>query len=1357
MSEFERVVERQELIGKYILNFWTNVQKSAKGKRDVFYFANCEQRLERYWSDFYEGNFKVNNFPDAAKSNYVLEDRFSTVEESYAETSARIQAEMAALQSPSTSSQPSTSAAPEQAPQDTTPLPTISLPKFSGDPTQWTHFKDRFTVLVHDRPRLSKGIKLQHLLACLQGPALRLLSNIKVEDGNYDTAWNKLHKRYGHKRQLLSVQLRALLSLPRVTKGTADELTELIDRVDAAARALRQLNRPTELWDDWFVQLIADQLDEGTRLEWETSLPDLEVYATYSQIIEFLEARAHALRTAAPPPHARKSLGPTKATPAKSHAVSSLQATTESSDRPTRSCLLCQAGHFFSYCPRFRRKSAVQRQELVRQLNLCQNCFKVGHKMADCTSSNSCRVCQSRHHTMIHGAFQSNDADGAERVNASHGRRTPNVLAAEFVPSSSSMAANTTDVAVTSSAVVYLESSTGHRIMGRALLDSGSDKSFVTERVAQLLHLKRTPLIRAIRGFGGVSAGVSKSNVTLTLVSREDPSFRLTFDALTAPKLTSVLPRQDLDTESWPHLRDLSLADPWFNQAASVDVILGAHVFGEILSGAIRGPAGSPSAYKTALGWVITGQARAPAKPGRHSTALPTCAAESDLDLHQLLRRFWEIEESTSPKLLSPEEEYCEQLFRETVTRDSTGRYSVSLPIKNNAQIGGTRKQAVRILHSNERRHRTNSAVRPAYVGFMREYLSLGHMEPVPSSPPDSSTRVCYLPHHAVFKKSDPSRKIRVVFNASARDDHGNSLNDWLLPGPKLQPPLWAIVARWRLHRIAFTADVVKMFRQIRVRPFDCDLQRIVWRASPEEDVQDYRLLTVTYGTSSAPFLALRVLQQLAMDEEHRFPKGALALRRNTYVDDIFTGADSLEEATRIQRELLGLAKADGFDLAKFASNSEHLALARQSSVDMTEGALKYEQGVSALGLRWNPTSDCLCFSVSDSPLPEAPTKRMVLSDAAKLFDPVGWLAPVLVSAKILMQNLWLRGIGWDDLLPSELASCWRTWRAHLPRLQELQIPRWVNYSPHDTYQIHGFCDASERAYAATTYLRSRSPEGIVHCHLLRARTKVAPVKTVTIPRLELCAAALLAELVPEIVAEMGLTHCPIHLWTDSQVTLAWIRGHPSRWKPFVANRVSQILSAVPDGHWHHVGSKHNPADGASRGVSPMELLHLDLWWHGPSWLLQDPSAWPIVDCPSVPEAESEARRSVTVLVAQESFLDGLLGRYSSLTRLIRVTAYLRRVTPCNRRPDKPPLAFWVRHVQGSHFELELGALRTGQPISGKSSIARLTPFLDEDGLLRVGGRIDNAPLPFDERHPIILPKDSHLTQLIVAQGSGPY
>ncbi|XP_029171108.1 uncharacterized protein LOC114940554 [Nylanderia fulva] len=594
----------------------------------------------------------------------------------------------------------------------------------------------------------------------------------------------------------------------------------------------------------------------------------------------------------------------------------------------------------------------------------------------------------------------------------------------------------------------------------------------------------------------------------------------------------------------------------------------------------------------------------------------------------------------------------------------------------------------------------------------MTEYEDLKHMTLVTCS--TTSNQSTYLPHHGVLKESSATTKLRVVFNGSQRTRTRDSLNAHLMTEANLLPALPDVLLRWRQHQYVFVADIEKMYRQILVHPDDCKFQTILWRHSTDDEVREYQLRTVTYGLACAPFLAIRTLRQLATDEEKQFPRGAVALRRDCYVDDVVTGSNTLNDAIALQMEIRNLCLAGGFPLKKWAANDERILTGVPS-----------DHRLQQLPPAWEGEP-------FHARTPLAPATRPVL----------------------------LR-LDWDTPLPLSDAREWQRLLKELHLLDQVRIKRWLATGADKTsLQLHGFADASERGYAAAVYIRitERNETSI---RLLIAKSKVAPVKQVTLPRLELCAATLLTNLTRHIKQTLDLATSDTYLWSDSTVTLQWIRGHSSRWKTFVANRVAHIQTQLPNAQWRHVAGRDNPADCASRGINPSELINHALWWTGPTWLSQHESAWPNSEMEirgdDVPERKATSLMTVNRVIVEPE----ILLRFSSLHRLLRISAWCRRWLRASEpthtagltlSPEELDMALfrWLREVQTLHFTDEITAVAAGRSVAPSSTLAKLTPFLDNHGVLRVRGRLKNALLTQDERHPMIIPTSSWLTRLLV-------
>ena len=271
------------------------------------------------------------------------------------------------------------------------------------------------------------------------------------------------------------------------------------------------------------------------------------------------------------------------------------------------------------------------------------------------------------------------------------------------------------------------------------------------------------------------------------------------------------------------------------------------------------------------------------------------------------------------------------------------------------------------------------------------------------------------------------------------------------------------------------------------------------------------------------------------------------------------------------------------------------------------------DEYTKTLGIEWNANLDHFRLTVAFLQETDNMTKRALVSDIAKTFDVLGWFSPSTIKAKILLQRVWESKIGWDDLLPQAIHQSWLQWRAELHLLTKRHVPRcyYPKHADVVSIQLHGFCDASEDAYAGVVYFRAQDRLGNVYISLVISKTKVAPIKRLTIPRLELCGAKLLTQLLHHTQQALSVPTESVFAWTDSTIVLSWLIGNPCRFKTFVGNRVSHIMQLIPPDRWNHVRSPENPADCASRGLFPSELLDHGLWWNGPDWLRLPSSDWP--------------------------------------------------------------------------------------------------------------------------------------------------
>ncbi|XP_071579408.1 uncharacterized protein [Temnothorax nylanderi] len=508
--------------------------------------------------------------------------------------------------------------------------------------------------------------------------------------------------------------------------------------------------------------------------------------------------------------------------------------------------------------------------------------------------------------------------------------------------------------------------------------------------------------------------------------------------------LTNILPSFNAAPQEWPHLTKLTLADPDFLTPRPVDIIIGADSYGQIIKpNIIKQDPLMPIAQLSIFGWLVLGpvDTSSSASAAVHHASIQ----EREDALDELLAKFWTQEEvpASTNHELTPDEQRCEEYYKSTVSRDSTGRYTVRLPLKSSPDIlGDSYHTAHRCLQGLLRRFSRDDNYRHLYHQFMTEYRELNHM--TEASPVSSQHAQYYLPHHGVLKPDSATTKLRVVFNGSSASTSGRSLNDLMYTGAKLHLDVTDVLLWIRQFRHLVATDITKMYRQINVHKDDWNLQRVLWIDKQLKEVENY-LTTVTYGTKGAPFLAVRTLLQLVKDEGHKFPLAVPPLTEGRYVDDTFGGADTVQQVKEIAVQLKNLCMAGGFPLSKWHATHQDVLTAVQAERDQGSQIAFDDCTTKILGLKWLPYEDSFTFSTRISSHTNHFTKRLVLSEVAQIFDPLGFASPVVIKAKMLLQELWLHKLRWDEPLPSQLSSRWLTIRKELTSLSRISIPRWYN------------------------------------------------------------------------------------------------------------------------------------------------------------------------------------------------------------------------------------------------------------------------------------------------------------------------
>ncbi|XP_023312074.1 uncharacterized protein LOC111692343 [Anoplophora glabripennis] len=792
-------------------------------------------------------------------------------------------------------------------------------------------------------------------------------------------------------------------------------------------------------------------------------------------------------------------------------------------------------------------------------------------------------------------------------------------------------------------AQINVVTANGKFIRARALLDSGSQTSFIITKLFQQTGLRTYN--QNIQVLGLSSNPIQVTNMVDIKIQSRITDFTAKLSCAILDSITADLPHYPVNTNKFTIPDYIALADPEYHTPTQVDILIGGDLLFEIMSSRSKQLGNNlPFLQDTKLGY-ITGKA-----PTSYSHQVRALCSTSTRDVDEIISRFWKLEEVTSNtnsiRFRNPKERLCEKLFVEN-TSLSNGHFTVCLPFIDDTAcslLGGSFNMALRRFYSLERRLLKDEKLQLEYKKFIHEYISLGHAKYSNldlSIFKNDNTDGYFLPHHPVIRESSLTTKLRVVFDASLKTTSGYSLNDILLTGPTVQPELFDILCRFRTHKYVITADIEKMYRGIRVADQDTNLQRILWRDIPNDPLQCITLVTVTYGTSAAPFLATRSLVKLADDYATDYPLAGNALRRDTYVDDILSGSDTLVGLAELKAQLNELLSLASFKLHKWVSNQKSvLCDTITSSTDKVDIHLTdNDLSVKTLGFGYNPTTDMFQFSSPiDQPVTNC-TKRNILSFIGKMFDPLGILGPVITRGKLLLQQIWSRNLNWDDPLPPDILKQWQEFEKGIIHMTAISVPRWLFLSDSIiAIEIHAFSDASEKAYGTCIYLRVLYSTRAVSTRLICAKSKVAPLKPITLPRLELCSFLLMARLTRRIINILNLKPSKVHLWFDSSIVLNWINSPPGRWNTFVANIVSEIQELTNGFQRSHVKTKDNPSDVLSRGTDPNSLITNEIWWNGPSWLCKYDYSFPNSGTVEIELPEQRKTSVHTVIKVDQDF-----------------------------------------------------------------------------------------------------------------------
>ena len=1226
----------------------------------------------------------------------------------------------------------------------------ITIPKFNGNLMAWAEFNEIFDSFVHSNIRYSDVQKFVILKTHLGGEASQAIEGVPYTAEGYILARSILNERYNQSDKRREVIIGQIMDIPAVADDhNLKALRSLVDKIAACIRSLESLDIPSSSLSSIITPVIKSKLPDAWRLGWVRNVH--ETTGDLPNLLKYLQ-REIALREDAASP-IRSFASPSRILPPRQQpaAASALRVSTRPSNGSTWTCVACgRYKHGLSRCYAYQNMSVQERWAAVRYAGLCFQCLGP-HQYRSCKST-PCPRCGAPHHSSLHGTELSHGsshpqsrttaAPSSDKLQLTSDQPQPTSFQNPTLASPATSDHHDTGGLVNKEPVHHHYNAAAHgrcfmmtalievtgpagAQLARALIDGGSDSSFVKSSLADALGLSVTAQgIFACVGFKEREEEARiHERVRLQLTSRHSSeSCYLDFwksDKLCAPMRAPCSP--DLFTE----LASFELADDF--SGSSIDILIGAdQMYDVVLPDNTVKLSKRLCAVKTLFGYTLHGSA---SDAGR-LVPLHTYHLQS-------LENMWTLDTIgiTDKEVRSTSGDIV------PVWNSSENRYEMPLLWKTDE------RPVSNLRATNMRTSRTMQKMNPQaltdYNIEIKQLIDNRVVEVVDTVTETNS--VFFLPHRGIYRNG----KLRIVFDGSAADGSGKSLNEYFDAGENLLHRLPAVVTQFRTGTIGCQADIKSAFHQICVRKEDQQYLQFLWKGNV------FRFRRVPFGLACSPFLLLKTLSY-HLEQSLKNDQGLLqAVKRALYMDDLCLSFSSEEEADKNMNVLNAVIEQAGMKLHKIHRTGDN---AEPSKV---------------LGMLWDTSSDKLAVTVPDVTTPT--TRRELISVISKVFDPLGVLSPWVIRGKILFQSTWheAKSTSWDDRLSSDVQKAVNVWWSH-PSSWKMWFPRAIaDLMTSTDVRFHVFCDASIKAYCAAVYC----------CHggesiLVIAKSRLAPLSpTLTIPRLELMAALIGARLMKFVCSAIGLEAPCVVYWTDSMDVLYWIRQTKPQ-KPFVENRVREICQLSSVDQWQYIEGVRNPADLGTRGITLMKLSVSRDWWNGPSVLLEALSQ-PTLSVPFLSaEGLVELRRDcdgmspetkACAYTRQISHTHQFVGSQrehlfdldgcATLKQAVHRMAWIMRFCHNARRPPaerwsgaltpderKTSLYELIRTTQELAYRSDTAPKQNGSTLlTVDSTLDKMRPQLNTDGLLCAVSRTNEPPI-------IVLPEQSRLTTLIIEE-----
>ena len=1233
-------------------------------------------------------------------------------------------------------------------------LERITLPRFNGK--EYFQWKAIFDVVI-DEQSWPDRIKFIRLMSCLDGAPRELLSNYPPVDASYHRCLNRLEQVYGGPERRVADAIRKVRSGRTIEEENLPELRRYITVLEAAEIALGydddELRQGGALY-----QCARERLSSSLTRNYLKWALEKDVSESFQSLTTFLTIWSKVIE-GTPSEHNIKRNRP----PILSHTI----------DNDKRNCrpnkdnfvIVCpwhkkehgsNESHFLDRCADFKALSVKQRRDFIYVNRLCKICFKKNHIAKNCRNQRAlCRRCKgsnNTHHFLLHE--DRNDSNGeipVESIENNNCQDKKDAISLQTVP--------------------VIVRNGEKQIKINALLDSGSNCSFLSKEIVKTLGLKEFDHeTRTLHMMNVTDQALRVSKVKFELASVDGRWVR-TECMLSVPNilLKSKPVSWQKYKEEWSHLRSISFPD--LAPRDHHEMLIGSDlIFYHRSRKEVCGLRDAPIARLTPLGWSCIGRYMTCNTNIEVGVAELECC-QLEMDLNDQVSKMWRLDAigidvpANEAHLPTEEERIAEEMLERGLTFKD-GRYEAPMLWQDDHPKGNNFEAVYRRTKNMEHKMQQRGNVVQRCSEVIKGYKDKGYIVEV--SDERKYENAFYIPHFPIVKEEKVSSKVRIVFDAAAKYN-GMSLNDRLYAGPKYQQDIVKILINFRKFRFGLLCDLSEMYLQVSLASEDRRFCRFIWQD------KIYEWTRTVFGRRDSPFIVLYVVKQNASKFNKKFPKAVKIIQSNMYVDDLAASCQSEGELMDLIHQITEIFAFAGMKVHKWNTNSREVlkSIPDELKAKTVEDILKDDLPTTKiLGLSWDAQRDVLFFTIDIKEPDENDlcTKRQILKTLARIYDPLGYLTPFLITARVIFQKVWTERTEWDEPVSQELKLEWLAWHRQLKELRKITIPRFMGLEQDNRFEIHVFSDASKDVYCACVYLKVGDRVSLVAC-----KARVTPLKAQSIPRLELMAATLAVRLAKNVCAALDVDLKAVTFWVDAADILYWIKRPAKQFKPFVSNRVGEIQAVTDSVQWRYCPTKINPADIPTRMRTVKDLEDEVAWWSGPEFLKLPKEEWPrgLEERQAERSSIQSAELAVCAHVAageDETEDDFALNasRWSNVKRLVRRMAYVLRFiararkvslpVPCDGQhlhPEELRQAEQrlIKLCQMEAFSDERAKIEHGLAVPKKSKLVRLNPFIDDDGLLRSRSRLHIVSwLEKDFKCPMILPKKHALTRLIVSE-----